>query len=84
MDTFLGWVIIGFLAGSISGWFVGDRTARGCLPTIVVGMVGGVVGGLLAREMGFGQVQGFVSALVVAVIGSALVRLVLKALESSR
>ena len=42
----IGWIILGFVAGSISGWFVGDRTAKGCLPTIVVGMVGGVIGGL--------------------------------------
>jgi uncharacterized membrane protein YeaQ/YmgE (transglycosylase-associated protein family) len=84
MDSFLGWVIIGFIAGSVSGWFVGDRTARGCLPTIIVGMVGGVVGGVLAREMGLGVGPGLISSLVVAIIGSALVRLVLKALESNR
>ena len=35
----LGWIVIGFLAGSISGWFVGVRSAQGCLPTIVVGIV---------------------------------------------
>ena len=84
MPDLLGWIIIGFLGGSISGWFVGDRTARGCLPTIVVGMVGAVIGGLLARELGLGVGPGFLSALVVAILGSALIRLVLKALESSR
>ena len=36
----IGWIVIGFLAGSISGWFVGVRSAQGCLPTIVVGIVG--------------------------------------------
>jgi uncharacterized membrane protein YeaQ/YmgE (transglycosylase-associated protein family) len=84
MGDLLGWIILGLLAGSISGWIVGDRTARGCLPTIVVGMVGGVVGGWLSREMGFGSVQGLIGALIFATVGSILVRLVLKALESSR
>ncbi|HXG41036.1 MAG TPA: GlsB/YeaQ/YmgE family stress response membrane protein [Candidatus Limnocylindrales bacterium] len=79
----LGWIVVGFLAGSISGWIVGDRTARGCLPTIVVGVVGGVVGGWLAREAGFGPVEGFVGAVVVATLGASLVRLVLRALENA-
>ena len=79
-----GWIIVGFLAGAISGALIGGRTARGCLPTIVVGMVGGVVGGWLSREMGFGSVQGLVGALIFATLGSVLIRLVLKALESGR
>jgi uncharacterized membrane protein YeaQ/YmgE (transglycosylase-associated protein family) len=77
----IGWIFIGLLAGSISGWFVGTRTVQGCLPTIVVGIVGGVVGGWLARELGNGPVQGFIGALVFATLGSILVRLILRAIE---
>ena len=77
----LGWIILGFIAGSISGWFVGVRSAQGCLPTIVVGILGGVIGGWLAREMGFGQPGGFISALVVAILGSVVVRVILRVLE---
>lgn len=80
----VGWIVIGFLAGSISGWFVGGRSASGCLPTILVGVVGGIIGGWLSREMGLGQVEGFVGALVFATLGAALVRLVLRALEGDR
>jgi uncharacterized membrane protein YeaQ/YmgE (transglycosylase-associated protein family) len=77
----LGWIILGFIAGSVSGWFVGVRSAQGCLPTMVVGILGGIVGGWLAREMGFEQPGGFISALVVAILGSIVVRVVLRALE---
>jgi uncharacterized membrane protein YeaQ/YmgE (transglycosylase-associated protein family) len=77
----LGWIIIGLLAGSISGWFVGTRSVQGCLPTIVVGILGAVVGGWLTRQLGNGQVEGFLGALVLAVIGSIIVRLVLRAIE---
>jgi uncharacterized membrane protein YeaQ/YmgE (transglycosylase-associated protein family) len=80
----IGWLFIGFLAGAISGWFVGVRSASGCLPTIVVGMLGAVVGGWLNRELGFGDTRGFVSALVIATLGAVLVRIVLKALEGRR
>ena len=76
-----GWIIIGFIAGSISGWFVGTRSVQGCLPTIVVGILGAVVGGWLTRQLGNGQTEGFVGAIAVAIIGSIIVRLVLRAIE---
>jgi uncharacterized membrane protein YeaQ/YmgE (transglycosylase-associated protein family) len=80
----LGWIIIGLLAGSISGWFVGTRSVQGCLPTIVVGILGGIVGGWLSRELGFGSMEGFIGALVLATIGSIVVRLILRAIEGGR
>jgi uncharacterized membrane protein YeaQ/YmgE (transglycosylase-associated protein family) len=78
----LGWIVIGFLAGSISGWFVGVRSAQGCLPTIVVGIVGAIIGGWLSTQLGFGSVQGFIAALIFATLGAVLVRIVLRAIET--
>lgn len=77
----IGWIVIGFIAGSISGWIIGDRTARGCLPKILVGIVGGILGGWLSRELGFGDVEGFFGAILFASVGAILVRIVLRALE---
>ena len=77
----VGWIVVGFIAGAISGALVGGRTARGCLPNILIGVVGGIVGGWLAREMGFAEVEGFIAAVVVAVFGALIVRLVLNALD---
>jgi uncharacterized membrane protein YeaQ/YmgE (transglycosylase-associated protein family) len=79
--SIVGWIFIGFLAGSISGWFIGTRSAQGCLPTILVGIIGGILGGWLARELNFGQVEGFIGALVFATIGAMIVRIVLRAIE---
>ena len=77
----IGWIVIGFLAGAISGRLIGAQTARGCLPNIVVGIVGALIGGWLASAMGFTSIQGFIAALVVAVLGSIVVRLGLNALS---
>jgi uncharacterized membrane protein YeaQ/YmgE (transglycosylase-associated protein family) len=74
----LGWIIVGFLAGAISGAVVGGRSARGCLPNIVVGIIGAIVGGWLARQIGFGVGEGFLAAIVVAIGGSIVVRLFLE------
>ena len=81
--NFIGWIVVGFLAGAISGALVGGRTGRGCMPNIVIGIIGGLLGGWVATAMGFTQVQGFVAAVVVAVFGSIIVRLILNAMSRS-
>ena len=75
------WIVLGFIAGALSGLLVGGRTARGCLPNIVVGILGAIVGGWLAGQMGFGQGQGFIAAVVVAIFGAVVVRVILEALS---
>jgi uncharacterized membrane protein YeaQ/YmgE (transglycosylase-associated protein family) len=77
----LGWIILGFIAGALSGAVVGGRTARGCLPNVVVGVLGAIVGGWLAGQMGFGRAEGFIAAIVVAVFGAIVVRVILEAMS---
>ena len=77
----LGWIVVGLIAGALSGAVVGGRTARGCLPNIVIGIVGGVVGGWLAQQLGFGPTNGLIAAIVVATLGSILIRSVIGAVE---
>src|SRR4029079_17097143 len=77
----LYWIVFGFLAGALSVAMVGGRTARGCLPNVVVGVLGAIVGGWIARELGFGQGAGILAAIVVAVLGAVLVRVILEALS---
>ncbi len=77
----LEWIIIGLIAGAISGALIGGRTARGCLPNIVVGILGGILGGWLAQQMGFTPVNGLIAIIAVAVLGSLVVRLILKAIN---
>ena len=80
----IGWLVLGLLAGAISGLVVGVRSVQGCLPTIVVGMLGAIVGGWLSREFGFSAERGFIGALVLATLGAVVVRIVLKAIEGRR
>lgn len=80
----IGWIIIGFLAGALSGIVVRDRTAGGCLANILIGVLGGVVGGLIARTVfGTQEIYGWIGALVVAFVGAVIVRWLL-ALVSPR
>lgn len=77
----VGWIIVGFFAGGISGWFVGTKSVQGCLPNIVVGVLGGIVGGWIATELGNGPTTSLLGALGLAIVGSIVVRIVLRALE---
>lgn len=75
----IGWIIVGFLAGALSGMVVGDRSPGGCLPNILIGILGGIVGGFLARELfGVEQVFGWIGAFVVAFVGAVIVRYLLE------
>jgi uncharacterized membrane protein YeaQ/YmgE (transglycosylase-associated protein family) len=80
----IGWIVVGLLAGALSGMVVPGRTARGCLPNIVVGVIGGLLGGWLATQSGFGQIQGFIAAVIVAFIGAVIVRWILETMRGDR
>ena len=78
----VGWIIVGFLAGWISGAVVRGGGPTGCLSNIAVGIIGGICGGWFAtEELHMSGPTTFLGALVVASLGAVAVRLVLNALE---
>lgn len=71
----IGWIVVGFLAGALSGFLVRNRTATGCLANLVIGILGGIVGGFLAQELfHVEQVVGWISAFIVALVGAVIIR----------
>jgi uncharacterized membrane protein YeaQ/YmgE (transglycosylase-associated protein family) len=75
------WLLIGLLAGWLSAVVVPGRSARGCLANLLVGILGGIVGGYLARELQIGDSGGNLGALVVAFFGAVIVRVVIGAVS---
>ena len=80
----LGWIIIGLLAGALSGMVVPNTTARGCLPNILVGILGAIVGGFLFRELRLGDSNGFFGALLIAFVGAVIVRMLIGMTNGTR
>jgi uncharacterized membrane protein YeaQ/YmgE (transglycosylase-associated protein family) len=76
-DHLLGWIVIGLLAGFLSGLVVPGNQARGCLANLLVGVLGAIVGGYLARELNFGDPSGFLGSVVLAFVGAVVVRVVI-------
>ncbi|MDJ0767208.1 MAG: GlsB/YeaQ/YmgE family stress response membrane protein [Ilumatobacter sp.] len=76
----LGWIVVGLLAGGIARWIVkDDRT--GCIYTMVVGVLGAIIGGGLMSLIDADGVDEFsLRSIGVAALGAVLLLLVLQAL----
>jgi uncharacterized membrane protein YeaQ/YmgE (transglycosylase-associated protein family) len=79
--SILGWIVMGLLAGALARVVVPSR-GQGCLYTIVIGVLGALIGGALATAAGVGDgISGFnFGTFVVAFLGACLLLLVLYAL----
>lgn len=70
----LSWVIFGLIAGIIAKWVMPGAYNMGIIMTIILGIVGAVVGGYISTFFGKGKVDGFnLSSFIVAVIGAIVI-----------
>jgi len=90
MIAILGWIIFGLIAGLIAKAIMPGRDPGGAIITILLGIVGSLIGGFLGQALfGYGRAvndagdlsrPGFLMSLVLAVIGAivllALYRLI--------
>lgn len=75
-----GWILVGLIAGGLARWIVRDNRA-GCIYTMIVGVLGAVIGGWLMATIDEDGVTGFsLRSIVVAAIGAVLLLLVLQAI----
>ena len=66
----LYWIVIGFVAGAVAGWFVPGRERTGCIGTTLIGIIGGLLGGWIWTDLlKQNQASGFLGALLIAVLG---------------
>ncbi|MDQ6918137.1 MAG: GlsB/YeaQ/YmgE family stress response membrane protein [Candidatus Dormibacteraeota bacterium] len=75
----LGWIVIGLVAGAVAGRVVRGR-GFGCIVDIIVGVAGAFIGGWLVGYFVQGT-AGFWPSLVVAFIGAVVLLGVLRLLS---
>lgn len=69
----LSWIVFGLIAGAIAKILLPGRDPGGFIVTIVIGVVGGLLGGWLSSKVGGQGVSGFnLMSFVWAVIGSII------------
>jgi uncharacterized membrane protein YeaQ/YmgE (transglycosylase-associated protein family) len=67
----LSWIVFGFIAGFLAKWIMPGRDPRGFIITILLGIGGAVVGGIIGTQLGFGPVSGFnFPSFCIAVVGA--------------
>lgn len=79
MDILL-WVVFGLVVGIVAKFIMPGRDPGGMILTIVLGIVGAMLGGWIGRALGLyreGDAAGFIMAVVGAIIVLAVYRLVL-------
>jgi uncharacterized membrane protein YeaQ/YmgE (transglycosylase-associated protein family) len=76
----LGWIVVGLLAGGLARWIVKDERT-GCIYTMVVGVLGAIIGGGLMSFVDEEGVEEFsLRSILVAALGAVLLLLVLQAI----
>ena len=80
----ISWIVLGAIAGFLANMIVGGR--EGLIGTIILGIVGAVVGGYIATTVFHkGDVSGVnIESIVIAVLGAILVLFVWRALKGNR
>ena len=71
----LAWAVFGLIAGATARMLVPGSGVGGLVVTIMLGVVGAVVGGFLGTQLGFGEVDGFDIRSFLIAIGGAVVLL---------
>ena len=83
MMGFIWWLIIGLIAGALARLIMPGRDPMGIVMTIVLGIVGSILGGLVAMAIWRDSTEGFNPAgLLLSIIGAIIVLWIYRMIKS--
>jgi uncharacterized membrane protein YeaQ/YmgE (transglycosylase-associated protein family) len=82
----IAWIVLGLLAGLIARAILPGHDSVGVIATMLIGVVGAVIGGFVAELLGFGGLGTFfeLRTWIIAIAGSVLLLAVLRSVTSGR
>jgi len=83
----IGWILLGIVAGVIAKALLPGSDPGGFIITVIIGIVGALLGGFLARALGFGDpIDEFfdVSTWLAAIIGAMILLVLYRAVTGRR
>ncbi|GGO99087.1 GlsB/YeaQ/YmgE family stress response membrane protein [Wenjunlia tyrosinilytica] len=83
----IAWIIIGLLAGAIAKMLMPGKDPGGIIVTMLIGIVGGLLGGWLGKVIfGVDSIDGFfdLSTWIAAIVGSLILLLVFRLVTGNR
>lgn len=78
MIEIISWIVFGLIVGALAKLVMPGNDPGGFIVTILLGIAGAVVGGLIGRATGFygpGQTAGYLMSIVGAIVLLALYRM---------
>jgi uncharacterized membrane protein YeaQ/YmgE (transglycosylase-associated protein family) len=67
----LSWILVGLIAGLLAKWIMPGSAPDGFIVTVLIGMAGASIGGLIVRILGGAGATGFsLWAILVATLGA--------------
>ena len=85
--SIIAWIVLGLLAGLIAKAIMPGAERIGLILTTVLGVVGAILGGFLARALGFGDpIDEFfdISTWLAAVVGALIIIFIWNAISNRR
>lgn len=84
--SWLAFIILGLIAGAIAQFLLPGRTAGGWIATLILGVLGALLGGWLAGVMfGIGYEEFFsIQSWLIAIVGAVIVLLIWGAITRGR
>jgi len=67
----LWWIIVGLIAGWATGKIM-KGSGYGFIADTLLGIVGAVIGGYIARALGFSSAGGMIYTILIAIVGAVL------------
>ena len=83
MFAFIWWIIVGLIAGWLTGKIMSGG-GYGPLMDIIVGILGALAGGFIMSHLGFAGSGGLIYTIIVAVIGAVILTLLLRLVTRGR
>ena len=69
----LAWTVFGLIAGALAKFIMPGDDPGGFIVTTIIGIVGAVIGGFIAVQLGWGDVTGFdLRSFVIAIVGALI------------
>jgi uncharacterized membrane protein YeaQ/YmgE (transglycosylase-associated protein family) len=86
----ISWIVVGGIAGVIAKMLMPGKDPRGCIFTIILGIVGAFLAGYLSHLLGIADEtkavgdRGFITKIIFGVVGAFIILLVYRLIAGRR
>lgn len=81
----ISWILLGLVAGALAKFIMPGKDPGGCLVTIVLGVIGAMVGGFLGTFVGLGKIESFdLGGIFIATMGAIVVLVVWRLIQKKK